>query len=78
MVKVNRVVFVTLTNASPGHMGKPIAIRRDLIVTVYPGTVLREDGSSDEVTYVFCPPHGTWEVVESFEDVLDTIQWNSI
>jgi len=71
-------MFITLTNASSGHKGRPIAIKRDLIVTFYPGNSLREDGTSDLVTYVFCPPHGTWEVEESFDDLLDMMQWNSL
>jgi len=63
-------MFITLTNASPAHKGKKVAIRKDLIITVHRTTVLREDGTSEEVTFIFAPPHGSWEVEETFEKVM--------
>jgi hypothetical protein len=63
-------MFLSLTNANPVHYGCPIAIDSSLVVTVHHSTVTREDGSRDDVTFIFCPPHGTWEVQESFEAVL--------
>jgi hypothetical protein len=63
-------MFVTLTNASPLHRGNPIAIKRDLIVTAYSNTQVRDDGSIDDVTFIFVPPHGTWEVLEKYDEVL--------
>jgi hypothetical protein len=63
-------MFITLTNASPAHKGKKVAIKKDLIITVHRTTVLREDGTSEEVTFIFAPPHGSWEVEETFEKVM--------
>ena len=63
-------MFITLTNAVPDHRGNPVAIRSDLIVTVHTSTVVREDDVVETVTYVYVPPHGTWEVTESMEEVL--------
>jgi hypothetical protein len=63
-------MFITLTNASPAHKGKKVAIRKDLIITVHRTTVVREDETSEEVTFIFAPPHGSWEVEETFEEVL--------
>ena len=63
-------MFVSLTNSSPAHKGKPVAIKKDLIVSFYRTMALREDGSQEEVTYIFVPPHGTWEVEETHEQVL--------
>jgi transposase len=63
-------MFIKLTNANPAHKGKKVAIRKDLIATVHRSTILREDGTSEEVTFVFAPPHGTWEVEETFEKVM--------
>jgi len=34
---------------------------------------VREDNTVDQVTFVFVPPHGTWEVLESFEEVMALI-----
>jgi hypothetical protein len=63
-------MFIELTNANPAYKGKKIAIKKDLIATVHRSTVTRDDGTSEEVTYVFAPPHGTWEVQETFEEVM--------
>jgi transposase len=63
-------MFIELTNATPVHKGKKIAIRKDLIATVHRGTITRNEGTSEEVTYVFAPPHGTWEVEETFDKVM--------
>jgi len=67
-------MFVKLTNASPAHKGKQVAIRKDLIISVYRNIAIREDESIEEVTYVFAPPHGTWEVEESFETVMSRLK----
>ena len=63
-------MFISLTNSSPAHKGKPVAVKKELIVSFYRATVVREDGTQEEVTYIFVPPHGTWEVEESYEQVL--------
>jgi hypothetical protein len=69
-------MFITLTNASPAHQGKKITINKSQIVSVWRGTAARaveEDGTvteTQEVTFVFVPPHGTWEVEESHEAVI--------
>lgn len=67
-------MFVKLTNASPAHKGKMVAIRKDLIISVYRNIAIREDESIEEVTYVFAPPHGTWEVEESFDKVMSQLK----
>jgi hypothetical protein len=39
-----------------------------------------EDGIIENITYVFCPPHGTWEVEESLDEVVKTLndyEWNN-
>jgi hypothetical protein len=67
-------MFIKLTNASPAHKGKQVAIRKDLIISVYRNIAIREDETVEEVTYVFAPPHGTWEVEESFETVMSRLK----
>ena len=56
------IMFIKLTNASPVHRGKAVAIKKDLIVSVYRNAIVRDDGLVEEVTHVFVPPHGTWEI----------------
>ena len=69
-------MFITLTNASPAHLGKKITINKTQIVSIWRDDAARavdEDGTvteKDEVTFVFVPPHGTWEVVETHEAVI--------
>jgi hypothetical protein len=67
-------MFIVLTNASPAYLGKKIAIKKDLIVTINRSQAIREDGTIDEVTFLFVPPHGTWEVSETLEEVLELMQ----
>jgi hypothetical protein len=65
-------MFITLTNATVTHKGNKISINTDLIATVYQTQNLAkmEDGIIENITYVFCPPHGTWEVEEPLEEVV--------
>ncbi len=69
-------MFITLTNANPQNKGKKITLNADLIVSVWRGEVARaanEEGEiteREEVTLIFIPPHGTWEVEETHEQVL--------
>jgi hypothetical protein len=69
-------MFITLTNASAAHKGKKVTINTAQIVSIWRGDAPRavdEDGTvteKEEVTLVFVPPHGTWEVAETHEQVL--------
>jgi len=69
-------MFITLTNASPAHKGKKITLNTANIVTIWRGDAVRaadEDGKpteTEEVTFVFVPPHGTWEVEEQHDDII--------
>jgi hypothetical protein len=63
-------MFITLTNAAAEHKSKPIALRKDLIVSVYSTVLTLEDGKKKTQTFVYAPPHGTWEVKEKVEDVV--------
>ena len=65
--------FVSLTNSAPAHRGNRIAISKELIVTVHNAIATRDDGLTELVTYVFCPPHGTWEVSETYEQVVELL-----
>jgi hypothetical protein len=72
-------MYITLSNAAEAHKGNKIAINTSLIATVHQTTVKQDDGIIGHVTYIFCPPHGTWEVSESLEDVvkeLNSLEWN--
>jgi hypothetical protein len=64
-------MFITLTNASENHKNDTILINSDYIITIYTGqnAAKKVDGVIEKVTYIYCPPHGTWEVQESIEEV---------
>ena len=66
-------MYIKLINASPQHRGTELAIRKDLIVSVHNSTVTREDGTVELVTFLHCPPHGTWEASNSFLSVVDEL-----
>jgi hypothetical protein len=66
-------MYLNLTNASPAHRGMKLSIDRDLVVTMHSSMITREDGMIEMVTFVFCPPHGTWEVQETFDEVLSQL-----
>lgn len=69
-------MFIKLTNASPNYANKPIILKKELIVSVYEGTVAEEvDGVVTEkpVTCVYGPPHGEWQVMESIDQVFKLI-----
>ena len=63
-------MYIKLTNATPAHKGTPLAIRQDLVVSVHHNTITREDGTIEAVTFLHCPPHGTWEAQDTFESVI--------
>jgi hypothetical protein len=70
-------MFITLTNASELHKGNKVAVKISEIVSVYNTTVTREDGTTEKVTLVYAPPHGTWEVTEQLEDIVSELNtWN--
>jgi hypothetical protein len=66
-------MYITLTNATEAHKGNSIAINASLIATVHDALVTRENGVTERITYVFCPPHGTWEVSETLEDLVTVL-----
>ena len=59
-----------LTNAAEGHQGNKVAIKKDLVVAIHHKFEKNEENIITNKTYVFCPPHGTWEVTESIDDVV--------
>jgi acetyltransferase-like isoleucine patch superfamily enzyme len=66
-------MYITLTNSSENHRGDKISINSDLIATVHSKFVTNDNGVIENKTYIFCPPHGTWEVSEALEDVIDIL-----
>jgi hypothetical protein len=68
-------MFIQLTNMSVQHRGKPIVLNTSMIVSMMRASVIRDEAtqSSETITYVFVPPHGTWEVNESVEEILALI-----
>jgi hypothetical protein len=66
-------MYLTFTNASPTHKGNKVAIHKDLILTVHEAMVTRDDETLEMVTFIFGPPHGTWEVSESLEEVVNIL-----
>jgi len=66
-------MYITLTNANPDYRGTQIALNSELIQSIHTAPVIRENGETENVTFVFCPPHGTWEVLESTQHIVTTL-----
>lgn len=64
-------MFIKLTNANPQHLGSPLLLNTAMIVSVHRSEIEREQGQPQAVTFVHCPPHGTWEVTETVEHIAD-------
>jgi hypothetical protein len=62
-------MYLFLTNAAEQHAGAKIILKKDLVVAAHTATE-EKDGVVTTKTYLFVPPHGTWEVSESLEEVL--------
>ena len=67
-------MFITLTNIAPAHKDKKVVLNSDIIVSMFTATVTREAVEDEpavieDVTFIHCPPHGTWEVKESMSEV---------
>jgi len=72
-------MLIKLTNAIEEYKDESILINTDHIVTVYSSptnAAKKVDGVIEKITYVFCPPHGTWQVQESVEEVLSLLEKN--
>jgi hypothetical protein len=72
-------MFITLTNAAPAHKNKELGLNANCIVTMHTDKVERPTDDEnvtviEDVTFLFCPPHGTWEVQEPIEEVIDKIR----
>ena len=66
-------MFITLTNANETHKGKKVAVRISEIISVYNSTVTKENGVLENITLVYAPPHGTWEVSEALEHIVSEL-----
>jgi hypothetical protein len=67
-------LFLNLTNANPIYRDRPLSLRKDLVINVHANTVLRDDGSSELVSFVFLPPHGSWEVLETYDEIMQQLE----
>jgi hypothetical protein len=65
-------MFIRLTNASPAFKGMPLAIRSNIVLSVFSTTINREpegDQTTEVVTIVYST-QASWEVKETVDQVL--------
>ena len=63
-------MFIKLTNSTPQHKGMKVILNTDQWVSVHRQSITREGATaSEDVTFIFAPPHGTWEVEETPEQI---------
>jgi len=68
------MTLLKLTNASPEHKNNFIIINIDGVISIHRGWANRpakdgKDACAEEVTFIHCPPYGTWEVYETMEEI---------
>lgn len=74
-INANYTMFIKLTNANPQHRGNPVLLKSSDIVSIHEGMAQREGSDTVErVTYVFIPPHGTWEVMENVDTIFAMLE----
>jgi hypothetical protein len=66
-------MYITLTNISEQHRGNKVAIKKELISVLHSKFVTNNNGVIENITYIFCPPHGTWEVSETLEEIVEML-----
>jgi len=67
-------MYIKLTNSHPDYMDEPIVLNTANIVAVYTQQV----APSLTVTCIHCPPHGTWNVRESVEEVCSVLDVKTV
>jgi len=63
-------MFITLTNASLLYKGTSLAIKKDIIISVFEETISDEGEDNVKVTSLFSSTGNLWTVEESFEEVV--------
>jgi hypothetical protein len=66
-------MLISLTNANETHRGNALLLNTDMMLSVYRNTKISEDNIVEDITYIFMPPHGTWEVAETPEQIASLI-----
>ena len=71
-------MYIELTNANPKFLNKKLLLKKDLIVSVYEGSIIwdQKNPIEDNVTLVFMPPHGEWQVKECVEEIIRRLRMN--
>jgi hypothetical protein len=69
-------MFLKLTNASPEYKGMPLAVRADIVLSVFQTTLNRgtEDNPSMETVTIVYSPQGSWEVEETVDQVISQLK----
>ena len=68
-------MFLRLTNDAPEYKGMPLAVRSDIVLSVFQTTVKRgpaEQQTDEKVTVVY-GTQGSWEVEETVDQVLEQL-----
>ena len=66
-------MLIKLTNAAGTNAGKTVILNTDFMVSVFPVPEEFAEAAATAKTLIFCPPHGTWQVEESAEEVFALI-----
>jgi len=66
-------MFITVTSAKDELSGVSMVLNTEYILSMFRNKVEVADKIETEKTFIFCPPHGTWEVQETPDEILELI-----
>jgi hypothetical protein len=66
--------FIKVTNSTPAHKGKELAVRADIIISLHRDSITRDNGIVETVTFIHAPPNGNWEVSETIPEILKQLE----
>ena len=71
--KKKDTMLIKLTNAAGTQAGKSVILNTNAIVSIFPCPEDFAEAAPTAKTLIFCPPHGTWQVEQTVEEVFDLI-----
>lgn len=67
-------MFIKVTSAKEELKGVSMVLNSEYILSMFRSKETTKDKIEVEKTFVYCPPHGTWEVEETPEEIVKQIK----
>ena len=66
-------MLIKLTNAAGTQAGQTVILNTDAMVSIFPVPAEFAEAAATAKTLIFCPPHGTWQVEDTVEEIFALI-----